>query len=218
MPADQLTPAIRLRITFEKNESMRFTSHLDLHRAWERTVRRAGLPLAYSHGFNPRPKLNLASALPLGFTSDCELIDIWLESKMPVEDIKSALESAQPPGLKILDIEVIRLDAPKLQKQVQSSEFLITILDFIPDLANKLKTLLEADSIIRTRRGKDYDLRNLIEDVSYLSTSDESHQQFSLLLKTQANATGRPDEVLAELDIPIQTAKIKRTQIFLNNN
>jgi radical SAM-linked protein len=218
MSADQITPAMRLRITFAKTDLMRYTSHLDLHRAWERTIRRAGLPLAYSHGFNPRPKLNLASALPLGFTSDCEIIDIWLESILPIESIKSALESAQPPGLKILDAEEIKLDAPKLQKQVKSSEYLVTILDTVPDLADQLKRILGADSLSRTRRGKDYDLRSLIEDVKHLSTNDENHQQFSLRLKTQSNATGRPDEVLAELGIPIQSANIKRTQIILNDN
>lgn len=218
MSADQITPAMRLRITFAKTELMRYTSHLDLHRAWERTIRRAGLPLAYSHGFNPRPKLNLASALPLGFTSDCEIIDIWLEFVMSIEDIKCALESAQPPGLKILDVEEIKLDVPKLQKQIQSSEYLVTVLDTIPGLANQLRKLLDADSLSRTRRGKDYDLRSLIEDIKHLSTNDENHQQFSLRLKTQANATGRPDEVLAELGIPIQSANIKRTQIILNDN
>ena len=61
---------------------MRFTGHLDLHRAWERTFRRAGLPLAYSQGFNPHPRLNLASALPLGFTSEGEVIDVWLEQDL----------------------------------------------------------------------------------------------------------------------------------------
>ena len=195
---------------------MRYTSHLDLHRSWERTIRRASLPLAYSHGFNPRPKINLASALPLGFTSYCELIDIWLESQMPIEEIKTALESAQPPGLEILDIEDIQLDSPKLQKQVKASEYLITFCETIPDLASRLQHLLDSDSVIRNRRGKDYDLRGLIEDAKYLSINDTDHQRISLRLTTQDNATGRPDEVLAEMDVPFHTANIKRTRIVLN--
>jgi radical SAM-linked protein len=72
--------SMRIQITFSKTGAMRFTGHLDLHRAWERTFRRAALPLAYSQGYNPRPKMNLASALPLGFTSECEVIDVRLES------------------------------------------------------------------------------------------------------------------------------------------
>jgi radical SAM-linked protein len=215
MATDQLSPAMRLRITFAKTEKMRYTSHLDLHRAWERTVRRAGLPLAYSHGFNPRPKLNLASALPLGFTSDCELIDIWLESKMRIKDIKTTLGSTQPPGLEIVDVHSVDLDTPKLQKQLSASEYLITILETIPDLNSRLQRILDSDSIIRNRRGKDYDLRILIEEAAYLSPSDAGHQQISLRLKTQENATGRPDEVLAELEIPIHKVNIKRIRLIL---
>jgi radical SAM-linked protein len=218
MVAEHQAPAMRLRITFAKTELMRFTSHLDLHRAWERTVRRAGLPLAYSHGFNPRPKMNLASALPLGFTSDCELIDIWLESEMDIKKIKASLESAQPPGLEILEVQSIELDTPKLQKQVKASEYLVTILEPIPELATRLQQTLDSDSLIRSRRGKDYDLRILIEDAAYLPVNDAGHQQISLRLTTQDNATGRPDEVLAEMDVPNHITNIKRTCLILNNH
>ena len=77
---------------------MKFTGHLDLFRTWERTIRE-GLPayFAYTQGFRPHPRLNLAAALPLGFTSDCELIDIWLEYDMELDQIKSALIHAAPP-------------------------------------------------------------------------------------------------------------------------
>ena len=69
---------MRLRIYFIKNQQMRYTSHLDLHRAWERAFRRADLPLAYSEGFSPRPVLNIAAPLPLGFMSTSEIGDFWL--------------------------------------------------------------------------------------------------------------------------------------------
>ncbi|HLE27799.1 MAG TPA: TIGR03936 family radical SAM-associated protein, partial [Anaerolineales bacterium] len=70
----------RLRLTFAKTAAMKFSGHLDLHKTWERTLRRARLPLAYSQGFNPQPRLQLASALPLGFTSECEVLDAWMEA------------------------------------------------------------------------------------------------------------------------------------------
>ena len=76
----QYVGPIRLRIVFAKTEAMRYTSHLDLHRTWERTIRRANLPLAYSQGYNPHPRINLASALPLGFTSDCEVVEASSDS------------------------------------------------------------------------------------------------------------------------------------------
>ena len=72
---------LRLRLYFGKTSLMRYTAHLDTQRALERTIRRAKLPLAYSEGFTPHAKMNLAAALPLGFTSIGELADIWLVAK-----------------------------------------------------------------------------------------------------------------------------------------
>ncbi len=74
---------MRLRITFSKSGSLRYTGHLDLHSIWERTVRRAGLPLSYTHGFHPGPKIQLASALPLGFIGCAEIVDLWLDEEFP---------------------------------------------------------------------------------------------------------------------------------------
>ncbi len=76
---------IRLRITFAKSPAMRFTGHLDLHRAWERTFRRAGLPLAYSEGFNPHPKLSLPLPRSVGVESDDELLCLWVEREPPAD-------------------------------------------------------------------------------------------------------------------------------------
>ncbi len=70
---------MRLRVTFSKGGPLVYTSHLDLARAWERALRRAGVGLVYSGGFNPRPKLQLAAALPLGHTAEAEWLDVWLE-------------------------------------------------------------------------------------------------------------------------------------------
>jgi len=67
---------MRIRVKFAKTEPMRFTSHLDLYRAWERLLRRADVPLVFSQGYNPRPRIQLAAPLPLGITSNCEIIDI----------------------------------------------------------------------------------------------------------------------------------------------
>jgi len=223
--SDHKPPDMRVRVTFAKLESMQYTGHLDLHRAWERTIRRAGLPLSYSHGlplsyshgYNPRPKINLASALPLGFTSDYELVDIWLESKNPVMEIVEAIDRATPPGLEITKAEEIDLTSPQLQKLVISSKYTITIRESFPDLPTRVQALLGAYSIPRNRRGKDYDLRTLIEDAHLLNPDSTGYQRISLTLTTQDNATGRPDEVLAAMDIPLNTTDIKRTYLILKD-
>ena len=82
---------LRLRVTFTKNGPLLYTSHLDLARIWERSLRRAGAPLVYSQGFNPRPKLHLAAALPLGHVGEAELLDVWLERPTSVEAFTKAL-------------------------------------------------------------------------------------------------------------------------------
>jgi radical SAM-linked protein len=126
---------MRCRITFAKTEAMRFTSHLDLHRTWERAFRRAGLPLAYSQGYNPRPRLQLASALPLGFTSLGEVLDAWFEEPLSIEQIERALDPALPPGLEIGEVREVEMRAPSLQTQLRAAEFVITFLDPFPDMA-----------------------------------------------------------------------------------
>jgi radical SAM-linked protein len=90
---------MRIRITFIKQGALRYTGHLDLHRLWERAARRAGLPLAYSQGFHPQPKMNMAAALPLGFSSRCEVMDMRLERDMSLEDLPTRLNETLPSGL-----------------------------------------------------------------------------------------------------------------------
>ena len=76
---------MRVRIIFSKQGALRYTGNLDLHKILERSIRRAKLPLAYSQGYHPQPKINLAAALPLGFSSRAEVMDMWLNED--VEDV-----------------------------------------------------------------------------------------------------------------------------------
>ncbi|MFN8461848.1 MAG: TIGR03936 family radical SAM-associated protein [Anaerolineales bacterium] len=85
------TNTMRIRITFSKQGALRYTGHLDLHKLWERAARRAELPLAYSQGFHPQPKMSLASALPLGFSSTCEVLDMRLERDVELGDLRERL-------------------------------------------------------------------------------------------------------------------------------
>jgi radical SAM-linked protein len=209
---------LRLRITFAKYEAMRFTGHLDLHRAWERTFRRARLPLAYSQGFNPHPRLNLGSALPLGFTSECEVIDVWLEQDLTLEAVSTALQPALPPGLRILDIQVVDPHRPALQSELEASEFRITLLESWPDLERRCQALLEIASLPRVRRQKAYDLRPLILALELLSNDEQDRQRFLLRLVAREGATGRPEEVLDALDIPPEETRTHRTRLIFMDN
>jgi len=205
---------MRIRITFSKTTAMRYTGHLDLHRAWERTFRRAGLPLAYSQGFHPQPKLNLACALPLGFTSECEVLDAWLDATPPIGEIETDLAGAVPPGIRIHSLEEIDPRVPSLQTQVQSSEYQVTLLDPLPDLVGRLAKVLSASSIPRERRGKTYDLRPLIEEIKPLPDDTHGLARLAMRLAARESATGRPDEVLAELGVGIEAARVHRVKLY----
>lgn len=205
---------MRVRMTFAKTEVMRFTSHLDLHRAWERTFRRARLPLAYTQGFRPHPRLNLASALPLGFTSEGEVMDIWLDYSVPVLDIQKTLEQSLPPGLKIISIQEIDLRVPPLQTELEASEFTITFLEPIPDLASRLEVLLTTEHLTRQWRQKNYDLRPLILGLCVQLEDNQGRQRFLARLMARERATGRPEEVVAVLGSSPGRARVHRNRLI----
>jgi radical SAM-linked protein len=208
---DQLT-TMRIRVKFAKTEPMRFTSHLDLYRAWERLLRRAGLSLVFSQGYNPRPKLQLAAPLALGITSQAEIIDFWLDnSGDDLKEITTKLLAAQPPGIEVKSIESIDPGAPALQKQVSAADYQVILLDPVQHLDQKIESLLSSEELIRQRRDKTYDLRPLILRLGF----EQAESQFlQMSLSAREGSTGRPEEVLLALEIAPENTRIERTQII----
>jgi radical SAM-linked protein len=205
---------MRLRLTFAKTAAMRFTGHLDLHRTWERTLRRARLPLAYSQGFSPHPHINLASALPLGFTGEAEIIDIWLEQSLPIPEILAMLQSALPPGVQVISMVEVDAHTPSLQTELQASEFIITFLESVPDLAERCVALLEASSLPRRRRDKNYDLRPLVFFLELMPPDSQNNQRLCARLSARESATGRPEEVVHALGVPLEFIRVHRTRLI----
>ncbi|MFZ5822495.1 MAG: TIGR03936 family radical SAM-associated protein [Chloroflexota bacterium] len=201
---------MRLRITFSKQGALRYTGHLDLHKIWERSLRRARLPLAYSQGFHPQPRIQLAAALPLGFASRAEVMDIWLTGDLAPASLPAALEGHMPPGLAVLDVEQVDERAPALQTEVVGAEYRVEITGAgsASGLTERLASVLEAESILRERRGKPYDLRPLIEELALTGSSIFMH------LSAREGATGRPEEVLAALGVPLEATRIERTRLL----
>jgi radical SAM-linked protein len=207
----------RYRIIFSKTSAMRYTSHLDLHRTWERTIRRAGLPLSYSQGYKPHPKLNLASALPLGFTSREEIIDLWLDEQLSLDEIESRLIRALPPGLGFIRINKIDPGAPSLQSEIYSSEYLITFLKPFPDLEQRKQALLESENLPRNRRNKEYDLRPLIISLETITPDEDGLSRMIAHLATREGATGRPDEVVEALGGDVDAVRVQRIRLAFKN-
>src|SRR5918997_5067410 len=93
----------RIRIRYAKRGPLRFTSHRDFARAFERALRRAGVPIAFSQGFTPHPKISYASAAPTGVASEAEYLEIGLRERVDVDLLARALDAALSPGLDVLD-------------------------------------------------------------------------------------------------------------------
>jgi len=204
---------MRIQITFTKQGALRYTGHLDLHRLWERAARRTELPLAYSQGFHPQPKMSIAAALPLGFSSRCEVIDMRLERDIPLDGLRDKLQMTLPSGIQVLSVEQTDDRAPALQTQVVSAKYEVHLTEAIDrsDLKREVDSVMESESIIRTRRGKEYDLRPLI-----LSLDCDMQAEFPIihmLLSAKEGATGRPEEVLDTLGIAFEGTRIERTRL-----
>lgn len=192
---------------------MRYTGHLDLHKLWERAARRAELPLAYSQGFHPQPKMSMAAALPLGFSSDCEVLDMKLENEIALNGLRERLNDTLPSGIQVLNVENVDERAPALQTQVISAGYEVALTDPSTslradgsELKRKVDSVMESKSLIRERRGKTYDLRPLIESLEISSGS-----KILMQLSAREGATGRPEEVLDVLGIAFEGTRIKRT-------
>lgn len=217
-------PVQRLRLTFSKSGPARYIGHLDLARALARALNRARIPLAYTQGFNRQPRLSLAAALPLGYTSDAELADIWLLEALPVDEARRLLEATLPPGIALRQVEQILLNAPSLQHLLTESSYEVAFLDPVDEahLAAEIDRVLSAEALTRERK-KDkqkpqvYDLRPLVLDLALLHDA-EGAPILSMRLRQTAGQFGRPDEVLRELGFDPLDTRVNRVAIGLGES
>lgn len=198
----------RLWLTFAVEGSLKWLGHLDLFRAWERVLRRAGLPLLYSQGFNPRPRMAMAFPLPVGFTGEGELLDLLLTHPVPPLEVIHRLRAQLPAGLALRGVEEVDLRTPSLQSQLQAAEYVVRLQAMPEDLAQRVQELLATGSCPRERRGRRYDLRPLIQSLSV-----EADQELKMVLQAGDRGTGRPDEVLLALRLDPQAAAIHRRKL-----
>jgi radical SAM-linked protein len=207
---------LRYRITYKKNQAMRYTSSLDLHKVWERSFRRANLPLAYSQGYHPQPKLQPAISLPLGFLGENELLDIYLTEEVPLLDLMQRISSNVPNGLEILSVSQVLENEPALQVQAMSSYYRVILLEPQDEnvIQSNIDLFLSSTSLIRERRGKQYDLRPLVYDIKIQKNT--TPLELWIHLCTKESASGRPEEVLSVLGIPFQLTRIIRIEILLS--
>lgn len=215
MPTDA-----RLRVNFAKGEELRFIAHLDLMRLWERALRRAAVPLAYAHRFNPRPRLAFAAPLPLGFTSQAEVLDTFLERRLSPLELARSLKGQLPSGIELLSVQEVPLHLPSLQSQVRSSEYRVRVQSEkgAGELRVAIGTLLVAPRLPvsrpRPEGGKEYDLRPLILALELVESRGVEHI-LAMHLETSPRASARPEEVMALLGLGGFSARVHRLRLHL---
>ncbi len=192
----------RIQITFGKFGALKYTSNLDMAKTWERVLRRADLPILYSKGFNTRPRIHLVSALPLGITSECEILDVSLREPISLDGVIENLLAVSPDGLRIYAIREAAVNSPTLQSLARSAEYRITFPDGIGHerVQRAIEAILSADSLVTTRRKKgknsSADLRPLIYD---LHVNENGDLIAHLAVGDHGNL--RPDDLLAEMGL-----------------
>jgi radical SAM-linked protein len=205
----------RFRITFSKGDALKYTSHLDLATLWERSLRRARVGLAYSGGFNPRPRMQLAAALPLGHTGEAEWLDVWLEPPAMIDRFATALVPVLPHGLTISQVVQVELKEPALQTQIASAEYHVTVEWDEPAEQTKarVRRVLAATQLPQERRGRPYDLRPLIEKLQ-LAQRHKGDVVFQMQLAARQGATARPEAVLQALGMDDPFARYHRKRLI----
>lgn len=215
---DDRIPQQRLRIGFAKGEAIKYISHLDLARTWERVFRRAELPVAYSQGFNPRPRFQIAAALPVGVTGRAEQIDIWLTEPLPLAAALDRLNSTLPSGLEVWGIEEVELRAPSLQSQMRAAEYRAAVRSPEPveGIRARIQALLAASTLPRQRHHKGkwqtYDLRPLIQAI-HVEAGLDGQYVVAMRLQASPQGAGRPDAVLDALGLSVAPHTIERTNL-----
>lgn len=210
----------RLRIRFSREEEIKYISHLDLMRLWQRALNRAGIAVAYSEGFSPHPRMSLAAPLALGVTSEAELMDVVLDKWSSPHAFTEAVSRQLPAGVKIGGVFNTPLTLPSLQSQVRFAEYAVKLETDKPqaDIEKDINDLLEKESLPwehqRDTGPKRYDLRKLIDDLWVVEHCD-GECTLGMRLRCDSSGSGRPEQVAAALGFEKYPLSIHRTRLIL---
>ena len=212
------------RIKYLKLGPIRFISHLDVMRAITRAVNRARIPVAYSEGFNPRPRLSMGPALPLGYESKCELADITLARMISPQALHERLEGAMPRGLDLLETDRVSSSSPRLSDAF-SARYVIQLPG--GETTDKIETLIDAflkkESVlverVRQEKRSIVDVRRIVTDVSVKDEAGARWLQADISMSPlgSCNASEVAQAVLQISSDRAKTLRIIRTGIRFRN-
>jgi len=152
----------QVRLSYSKLGKVRFTSHRDMARIWERSVRRLQLPIAYSEGFSPRAKLSFGLALPTVFESQAEFVDLTFTEVVAVDNLPEQLTGVLPDGVTVTGAVALEGKVDSLQECVEATSWSLFVDGDLTELQDWVSTLLAADELLVTRERKG---KSRIDDV-----------------------------------------------------
>ena len=208
----------RLRIRFSRGEEIKFISHLDIMRLWQRALHRAQIPLAYTEGFSPHPRISLAAPLAVGVTSQAELMDVFCSKWVSPHFFTNAVSQQLPAGIEIVQVFSVAPTMPSLQSQVGYAEYEVELETEKDEAGVKaaLTSLLAAEQLPwhheRDTGTRNYDLRALIEDLRLIEWR-EGHSRVGMRLRCDSGGSGRPEQVAAALGF--HPTSIRRSKLLL---
>ncbi|MEH1912670.1 TIGR03960 family B12-binding radical SAM protein [Nostoc sp.] len=227
------TKAQRLRVWFGKQGNMALISHLDLIRLFDRVVRRAGLPIAFTGGFHPMPRISVATALALGATSSGEIVDFELTVPVEVDTFREQLAREMPTDIPIYNVEQIDLKASAATQLLESAEYLITVatlaettpiqwqnwIDII-----KAKEELWYEQITKSGKSQLINLRDRLFELELVETYNSKAESISSVIRylgsyRQDGLLLRPEQILFMLEsvasVEFQLLHIHRNRLIL---
>jgi radical SAM-linked protein len=212
----------RLRLRFKRGPEIKFISHLDIVRLWQRAFRRAGIPLAYSEGFNPHPRLSLAAPLALGVTSEAELMDIFTTRVVSPHIFEESVNRQLPSGMEILQVYLIATTLPSLQSQIRYAEYRVEVETEKDEkeVEAALASLLSAKHLPwqhqRDTGLRSYDLRALVNDLRLINWRS-GYSTIGMRLRCDSGGSGRPEQVAKALGFS-QPRSICRSRLILKTS
>lgn len=208
----------RLRVKFSRGEPVKYITHLDLMRLWERALLRAEIDLAYSEGFSPHARISLAAPLAVGVTGSGELLDVFLNSRISPLDFTRRVSQQLPAGVEIFEVQEVGLRVPSLQSEVRWGEYEV---ELDPSLEREqvqaaIKAFLEAETLswehLRDKETRRYDIRSLVQHL-WLEQGGAS-LRLGMLLRLDSAGSGRPEQVVAAMGLP-EPLRMRRTKLVL---
>ncbi len=211
----------RLRFLYRIVGPASALGHREVIAAWERALKEAGLALAYSEGKRPSPQISIGALLPLGVTSDGELVDVFLSERAEPRQTLAALSPHLPEGIELLAAHEVGLTAPSLQSLVRWAEYeaLVPAGDLSrEEVAARIRRFLEADvfpaEYRRETKVRRYDLRPLVLALRLEEGERDGCFVLGMRLRAEPEMTGRADQVLLALGLP-PARSIRRTRLYV---